>query len=177
MTAARQASLSITNSWSLFKLMSIESVMPSNHLILCHPLLLSPSIFPSISVFYNESVLHIRWPKYWRRSLVEAKDSENTHTHTYMVDPHHLWIYIGEFVYLLKCTFTLQINQCSHAFMVTYRHAEWWKLIPGCACSQRRLNKVTLSLSSCSSSHTINKYLFQGVLKCQNFSFSCAFDW
>ena len=84
MTAARQASLSITNSWSLFKLMSIESVMPSNHLILCHPLLLSPSIFPSIRVFYNESVLHIRWPKYWRRSLVEAKDSEkHTHTHTY----------------------------------------------------------------------------------------------
>jgi len=64
-TAALQASLSITNSWSLLKLMSIESVMPSNHLILCHPLLLLPSIFPSIRVFSNESVLHIRWPKYW----------------------------------------------------------------------------------------------------------------
>ena len=64
-TAARQASLSITNSWSLLKLMSIESVMPSNHLILCRPLLLLPSIFPSIRVFSNESVLHIRWPKYW----------------------------------------------------------------------------------------------------------------
>ena len=63
-TAAHQASLSITNSWSLLKLMSIESVMPSNHLILCHPLLL-PSITPSIRVFSNESVLHIRWPKYW----------------------------------------------------------------------------------------------------------------
>ena len=62
-TAARQASLSITNSWSLLKLMSIESVMPSKHLILCHPLLLPPSIFPSIRVFSNESVLHIRWPK------------------------------------------------------------------------------------------------------------------
>ena len=60
-----QASLSITNSRSLLKLMSIESVMPSNHLILCHPLLLLPSIFPSIRVFSNESVLHIRWPKYW----------------------------------------------------------------------------------------------------------------
>ena len=65
-TAARQASLSITNSWSLLKLMSIKSVMPSNHLILCHPLLLLPSIFPSIRVFSNESVLWIRWPKYWR---------------------------------------------------------------------------------------------------------------
>ena len=63
-TAACQASLSITNSWSLHKLMSIESIMPSNHLTLCCPLLLLPSIFPSISVFSNESVLHIRLPKY-----------------------------------------------------------------------------------------------------------------
>ena len=64
-TAACQASLSITNSWSLLELMSIESVMPSNHLILCCPLLLLPSIFPSIRVFSNKSVLHIRWPQYW----------------------------------------------------------------------------------------------------------------
>ena len=64
-TAARQASLSITDSWSLIKFMSIESVMPSNHLILCHPLLLLPSIFPSIRVFSNESAFLIRWPKYW----------------------------------------------------------------------------------------------------------------
>ena len=64
-TATRQASLSITSSWSLLKLMSIESVMPSNHLILCRPLLLPLSIFPNIRVFSNESVLHIRWPKYW----------------------------------------------------------------------------------------------------------------
>ena len=64
-TEAHQASLSITNSQSLLKLMFIESVMPSNHLILCHPLLLPPSIFPSIRVFSNESALHIRWPKYW----------------------------------------------------------------------------------------------------------------
>ena len=68
-TAARQASLSITNSRSLLKLKSIESVMPSNHLILCHPLLLLPSIFPSIRVFSNETVLHIRWPKYWSFSF------------------------------------------------------------------------------------------------------------
>ena len=68
-TVAHQASLSITNSQSLFKLMSIESVMPSNHLILCHPLLLPPSIFPGIMVFSSESVLHIRWPKYWSFSF------------------------------------------------------------------------------------------------------------
>ena len=64
-TAAHQASLSITKSRSLLKLMSIESVMPSNHLILCHLLLLPPSIFPSIRVFSSESILHIRWPEYW----------------------------------------------------------------------------------------------------------------
>ena len=68
-TAAHQASLSITNSQSLLKLMSIELVMPSNHLILCQPLLLLPSIFPSIRVFSNESVLRIRWPKYWSFSF------------------------------------------------------------------------------------------------------------
>ena len=68
-TAARQASLSITNFWSLLKLMSIKSVMPSNQLILCHPLLLLPSVFPSIRVFSNESVLQIRWPKYWSFSF------------------------------------------------------------------------------------------------------------
>ena len=68
-TSAHQASLSINNSQSLLKLMCIESVMPSNHLILCHPLLLLPSIFPSIRVFSNESVLHIRWPKYWEIQL------------------------------------------------------------------------------------------------------------
>ena len=68
-TAAHQASLSITNFWNLLKLMSIESVMPSNHLILCHPFLLLPSIFPSIKVFSNESALRIRWPKYWSFSF------------------------------------------------------------------------------------------------------------
>ena len=68
-TAARQASLSITNSQSLLKLMSIKSVMPSNHLILCWPLLLMPSIFPCIRIFFNESVLHIRWPGYWSFSF------------------------------------------------------------------------------------------------------------
>ena len=68
-TAACQASLSIINSWNMLKLTSIESVMPSNHLILCRPLLLPLSIFPSIGVFSNESVLRIRWPKYWSFSF------------------------------------------------------------------------------------------------------------
>ena len=68
-TAAHQASLSMTKSWSLLKLMSIELVMPSNHLILCHPFLLPPSIFPSFRVLSNDSVLHVRWPKYWSFSF------------------------------------------------------------------------------------------------------------
>ena len=75
-SAAHQASLSITNSQSLLKLMSTESVMPSNHLILCHPLLLPPSVFPSIRVFSNESVLWIRWPKYWGFSFNISPSNE-----------------------------------------------------------------------------------------------------
>ena len=77
-TEAHQASLSITNSQSLLKLMSIESVIPSNHLILCHPLLLLPSILPSIKVFSSESVLHIRRPKYWSFSFSISPSNEHS---------------------------------------------------------------------------------------------------
>ena len=76
MDAARQASLSFTTSWSLLKPMSIESVMPSNHLIVCHPLLLPPSIFPSIRVLFNESVLRVRWPKSWNFNFSISPSSE-----------------------------------------------------------------------------------------------------
>ena len=76
-TAASQASLSIINPWSLLKLMSIESVMPSSHLILCPPLLLLPSIFSSLQVFSDESVLHIRWPKYWSFSFNISPSNEH----------------------------------------------------------------------------------------------------
>ena len=75
-TAARQASVFITNSWSLLKLMSTELVMPFNHLILCRPLLLPPSIFPRVRVFSNESVLRIRWPKYWSFSFNISPSNE-----------------------------------------------------------------------------------------------------
>ena len=85
-TAAHQASLSITNSWSLVKLMSIESVMPSNHLILFHPLLLPPSIFPSIRGFSNELVLHIRWPKYWSFSLSISPSNEYSGLISFRID-------------------------------------------------------------------------------------------
>ena len=85
-TAARQASLSITNSWSLLKLMSIELVMPSNHLILCHPLFLLPSIFPSIRVFSSGSVLCIRWPKYWNFSFSISPSSEYSGLISFRID-------------------------------------------------------------------------------------------
>ena len=75
MTAARQASLPITNSWSLLKLMAIDSLMPSNHVILCHLFLFLPSIFPSIRVFSNELVSCIRWPEYWSLSISLSNES------------------------------------------------------------------------------------------------------
>ena len=85
-TAACQASLSITNSRSLLKLMSIESVMPSNHLIFCSPLLLLTSIFPSIRVFSNESVLRIRWPKYWSFSFSISPSNEYSGLISFRID-------------------------------------------------------------------------------------------
>ena len=85
-TAARQASLYITNSWSLLKLMSIESVMSSNHLILCHPLLLMPPIFPSIRVFSSESALRIRWSKYWSSSFSISPSNEYSGLISFKID-------------------------------------------------------------------------------------------
>ena len=86
MTAACQASLSFTISWSLLKLMSIESIMPSNHLVLCRPLLLLPSIFPSIRVFSSESALHIRWPKYWSFSFSIRLSNEYSGLSPFRID-------------------------------------------------------------------------------------------
>ena len=85
-TAARQSSLFLTNSWSLLKLMSIESVMPSNHFILCHPLFLPPSIFPSIRVFSNESALRIRRPKYWSFSFSISPSNEYSGLISFRID-------------------------------------------------------------------------------------------
>ena len=101
-TAARQASLSITNSRSLLKLMSIESVMPSNHLILCHPLLFPPSIFPSIRVFSNKSVLRIRWPKYWSFSFSISLSSGYSGLISFKMDWFYLFAVQGTFKSLLQ---------------------------------------------------------------------------
>jgi len=97
-TAAHQASLTITNSWSLLKLMSMESVMPSNHLILCHPLHLLPSIFPSVRVSSNESVFHIRWPKYWSFSFSISPSNEYSD-----------WFPLSVLYTQLKSTFQMQL--------------------------------------------------------------------
>ena len=121
-------SLSITNSQSLLKLMSIKSVMPSNHLILCHPLLLLPSIFPSIRVFSSESVLHIRWPKFWSFSFSISPFSEYSRLLSFGMDWLDLLVVQGTLKSLfqhhsskasiLRCS-ALFIVQLSHPYMTT----------------------------------------------------------
>ena len=101
-TTAYQASLSITTSQSLLKLKSIESVMPSNHLIFCHPLLLPPSVFPSIRVFSNESVLHVRWPKYWSFSFGISPSNEYSGLVSFRMDWLDLLVVQGTLKSLLQ---------------------------------------------------------------------------
>ena len=127
-TAAHQASLSITNSQSLLKLMSIELVMPSNHLILSHPLLLPPSIFPSIRVFSNESVLCIRWPNYWSFSFSISPSNEYSVLLSFKMDWLDLLVVHGTLKSLLQhhsskasilwCS-AYFIEQLSHPYMTT----------------------------------------------------------
>ena len=100
-TAAHQASLSFTISWSLIKLMSTESVMPSNHLILCCPLFLVPSIFPSIRIFSSESAFHIRWPKYWSISFSISPSNEYSGLISFRIDCSYLLVVQGTLKSLL----------------------------------------------------------------------------
>ena len=117
-----QASLSITNSWSLLKLMSIESVTPSNQLILCHPLLLLPSVFPSIRVFSSESVLHIRWPKYWSFSFSISPASEYSGLIVFRINWFDLLAVQGTLNSLLQHHSTKASIQHSAFFMVQFSH-------------------------------------------------------
>ena len=118
-TAARQASLSITNSQSLLKLMSIETVMPSNHLILCCPLLLLPSIFPSIRVFSNESTLRMRWPKDWSFSFNTSPSNEHPGLISFRMDWLDLLAVQGILKSLLQHHISkASILQCSAFFIV-----------------------------------------------------------
>ena len=118
-TAAGQASLSITNSQSLLKLMSTESVMPSSHLILCHPLLLPPSVFLSIRVFSNESALHIRWRKYWSFSFSISPSNEYSGLISFRMDRLHLLAVQGTLKSLLQHhSLKASILLCSPFFIV-----------------------------------------------------------
>ena len=127
-TAAHEASLSIpTNSQSLLKLMSIELVMPSNHLILCHLLLLSPSVFPSIRVFSNESVLHIRWPKYWSFSFSISPSNEYLALISFRTDWFDLLAVLGTLKSLQHHSSKASIFQLSAFFMVN-SHTQTWLL-------------------------------------------------
>ena len=122
-TAARQASLFIINSWHPPKLISIESVMPSNHLILCHPLLLLPSIFPRIKIFSNESVLPIRWPKYWSFSFNISPSNEHSRLISFSMDWLDLLAVQGTLKSLLQHhSSKASILLCSAFFIVHLSH-------------------------------------------------------
>ena len=122
-TAACQVSLSITNSQSLLKLKSIESVMPSNHLILSCPFLLLPSIFPSIRVFSNDSALHIRWPKYWSVSFSVSPSNEHPGLISFRMDGLDFLAVQGTLKSLLQHhSSKASILQCSAFFMVQLSH-------------------------------------------------------
>ena len=117
--ADQQASLYITNSWSLIKLLSIESVMPSNHLILCRPLLLLPSVFPSIRGFSNESILRIRWPKYWSFSFSIIPSNEYSGLISFRMDWLDLLAVQGTLKSLLQNHSSKASFFSSHPYMTT----------------------------------------------------------
>ena len=122
-TAARQASLSITNSWSLLRLVSIKLVMPSNHFIPCCPLLQLPSIFPSIQVFSNESVLRIKWPKYWCFSI--SPSNEHPALISFRIDWFDLLVVQGTLKSLLQHhSSKASILWCSAFFMLGHTHPQ-----------------------------------------------------
>ena len=122
-TTAHQASLSTTSSWSLLQLMSIESVMPSNHLIFCHPLLLPPSILPSITIFSSESALCIRWPKYWSFSFNISPSNEYSGLISFRMDWLDLLAVQGTLKSLLQHhSSRASILQCSAFLMIQISH-------------------------------------------------------
>ena len=126
-TAAHQASLSFTNSWSLLKFMSIESVMPSNHLILSWPFFLLFSVFPSIRVFSNESAVHIRWPKYWIFSFSISPSSKYSGLISFRMDWFDLLVVQGTLKSLQHHGSKASILWCSAFFMIQFPpiHGSW----------------------------------------------------
>ena len=155
-TAGRQASLSVINSWSLLKFMSIKSVMPSHHLILCHPLLLLPSILSSIRVFSNESALSIRWPKYWSFSFNISPSNEYSGLISFRIDWLDLLAVQGTLKSLLqhhssKASILWHsaffIVQLSHPYMTTGKTialARWTLCLPSGKCICRMAMSVNV---------------------------------
>ena len=122
-TEAFQASLSFTTSQSLLKFMSIESIMPSSHLVLCHPFLLLPSIFPSIRDFSNELAVHMRWPKYWSFNFSVSPSNEYSELISFRIDWFYLLAVQGTLKSLLQChSSKASILWCSAFFMVQLSH-------------------------------------------------------
>ena len=152
--AARQASLSITNSRKLLKFMSIESVMPSNHLILCHPLLLSPSTLPSIRVYSNESALCIKWPKYWSFSFSISPSNEHSGLISFQMD----WLD------LLAVQGTLAIGLFNDTIVLLHPYsAQTTTTTPRKNQTdhpRRNSSRVRGSNSQCPSGTPLNKFLF-----------------
>ena len=167
-TAACQASLSITNSQSSLKLMSIESVMSPNHLILCHPLLLLPSIFPSIRVFSDESVLCIRWPKYWSFSFSISPSNEYSGLISFRMDCLDLLAVQGTLKSLLQDHSSKASILWRSAFFIVQLKIPWtegarWATVYRVTMSQTRLKRLSIAkkdegLTQTYVSHFISKY-------------------
>ena len=141
-----QASLSITSSWSLHKLVSIKSVMPSNHLIFCHPLLLLPSVFPRIKISSNESVLHIRWPKYWSFSFSISLSNEYSGLISFRIDWFDLLAVQGT----LKCLLQHHSSKASilwhSAFFIVQLSCVYMTTGKTIALTRWRFSKLTVLL-------------------------------
>ena len=153
-TAARQASLSITNSWSLLTLMSIKLVMPSNHLIFCHSLLLLPSIFPSNRIFSDESVFRIRWPKYWSFTFSISPSNEYSGQISFRIDWLDLRAVQGTLKNLLQHhSSKASILWCSAFFIVqlTSMHDYWSMLF--------KLKKIIGNLTQAKCYHHISFFI------------------
>ena len=150
-TAARQASLSITNSWSLLKLMSIELRVQFSHIILCHPLFLLPSVFPSMRVFSSESVLHIRWPKYWSFSFSISPSNEYLGLISFRVDRLDLLAVQGTIKSLIQHhnskASIIQPLQCS-CLENPRDGGAWWAAVYGVAQSRTRLKWLSSNLAA-----------------------------
>ena len=169
-TAVHQASLSITNFQSLLKLMSIETLMPSNHLILCHPLLLPPSIIPSTRVFSNESVLHIRWPKYWSFSFSISPSNE----YSGLISSRKYFVYVLSWSFMTLCFIFASFIYFEFIFVCGVRECS--NFIDLCSCPAGPMLHAGKTVFSIVNSHflcqrlinpkAVGVWVYSGALLC-----------